>query len=177
MVFLLWSCEAGSDLPFGVFSGALLSFTWPAGGPSGEIAGYHCHHETGADAFDAAQYRLGRSSDGFRPTERLLDLLAALLRQCVAVMAGGWAVKGGIPSDATVAHVLVSKCANHLPLYRQAQIYCRQGIDLDRSTLAAWVGKAAYELKPVFNALIADLKRSTKLFMPSRQIALQSPAG
>ena len=50
-------------------------------------------------------------------------------------------------------------------------------LDLDRSTLAAWVGKAAYELKPVFNALIADLKRSTKLFMPSRPIALQSPAG
>ena len=36
---------------------------------------------------------------------------------------------------------------------------------LDRSTLAAWVGKAAYELKPVFTALIADLKRSQKLFM------------
>ena len=55
--------------------------------------------------------------------------------------------------------------ADHLPLYRQAQIYSRQGLDLDRSTLAAWVGKAAYELKPVFTALIADLKRSSKLFM------------
>jgi transposase len=62
-------------------------------------------------------------------------------------------------------------------LYRQAQIYTRQGIDLDRSTLAAWVGKAAFELWPVFDALIADLKRSSKLFMPSRQIAAQSPAG
>jgi len=62
-------------------------------------------------------------------------------------------------------------------LYRQAQIYSRQGIDLDRSTLAAWVGKAAFELRPVFDALIADLKRSSQLFMPSRQIAAQSPAG
>ena len=82
-----------------------------------------------------------------------------------------------MPTEATVAHVLVSKYADHLPLYRQAQIYSRQGVangtrtggvplaTLDRSTLAAWVGKAAYELKPVFNALIADLKRSTKLFM------------
>lgn len=86
-------------------------------------------------------------------------------------------IPGGMPTEATVAHVLVSKYADHLPLYRQAQIYSRQGIDLDRSTLAAWVGKAAYELKPVFTALIADLKRSTKLFMPSRQIAAQSPAG
>ena len=79
--------------------------------------------------------------------------------------------------QASPAGQRVSKYADHLPLYRQAQIYSRQGIDLDRSTLAAWVGKAAYELKPVFNALIADLKRSTKLFMPSRPIALQSPAG
>ena len=67
--------------------------------------------------------------------------------------------------------------ADHLPLYRQAQIYSCQGVangtrtggaplaTLDRSTLAAWVGKAAYELKPVFTALIADLKRSQKLFM------------
>jgi transposase len=84
---------------------------------------------------------------------------------------------GGMPTEATVAHVLVSKYADHRPLYRQAQIYGHQGIDLDRSTLAGWVGKAAYELRPIFDALITDLKRSTKLFMPSRQIAAQSPAG
>ena len=86
-------------------------------------------------------------------------------------------IAGGMPTEATVAHVLGSRYADHLPLYRQAQTYSRQGIDLDRSTLAAWVGKAAYELKPVFTALIADLKRSSKLFMPSRPIAVQSPAG
>lgn len=61
--------------------------------------------------------------------------------------------------------MLVGKYADHLPLYRQAQIYSRQGVDLDRSTLADWVGRAAFELRPVFDALIADLKRSTKLFM------------
>ena len=49
-------------------------------------------------------------------------------------------IAGGMPTEATLAHVLVSKYADHLPLYRQAQIYSRQGIDLDRSTLAAWVG-------------------------------------
>ena len=47
-------------------------------------------------------------------------------------------IEGGIPTEATVAHVLVSKYADHLPLYRQAQIYSRQGVDLDRSTLADW---------------------------------------
>jgi len=74
-------------------------------------------------------------------------------------------IPGGMPTEATVAHVLVSKYADHLPLYRQAQIYSRQGVDLDRSTLAGWVGKAAYELRPVSDALIANLKCSTKLFM------------
>ncbi|MBT2132197.1 IS66 family transposase, partial [Aliiroseovarius lamellibrachiae] len=61
------------------------------------------------------------------------------------------------------------------PLYRQAQIYARQGVDLDRSTLAGWVGRAAYELRPVFDALIADLKRSTKLFMDETRAPVLNP--
>lgn len=52
-------------------------------------------------------------------------------------------IEGGIPTEATVAHVLVGKYADHLPLYRQAQIYARQGVNLDRSTLADWVGKGS----------------------------------
>ena len=86
-------------------------------------------------------------------------------------------IEGGMPTEATVASVIVGKFADHLPLYRQAQIYARQGVDLDRSTLAAWVGKAAYELTPVYDALLKNLKQSTKLFMPSRQHALHAPAG
>ena len=84
-------------------------------------------------------------------------------------------IPGGMPTEVTVAHVLVSKYADHLPLYRQAQIYSRQGIELDRSTLAAWVGKAAHELKPVFTALIADLKRSQKLFMDETRAPVLNP--
>ena len=84
-------------------------------------------------------------------------------------------VAGGMPTEATLAHVLVSKYADHLPLYRQAQIYSRQGIDLDRSTLATWVGKSAFELTPVYEALIADLKRSTKLFMDETPAPVLAP--
>jgi transposase len=73
-------------------------------------------------------------------------------------------IEGGLPTEATVAHVLVSKYADHLPLYRQAQIYARQGITLDRSTLADWVGRAAWLLRPVHEQLLATLKTSTKLF-------------
>jgi transposase len=84
-------------------------------------------------------------------------------------------IQAGLPTEATVAHVLVSKYADHLPLYRQAQIMSRQGIDLARSTLADWVGRAAYELRPVFDALIADLKRSAKLFMDETRAPVLDP--
>lgn len=84
-------------------------------------------------------------------------------------------IPAGLPTEATVAHVLVAKYADHLPLYRQAQIISRQGIDLDRSTLADWVGRAAFELRPVFDALIADLKRSTKLFMDETRAPVLDP--
>ncbi|MGD0188090.1 MAG: IS66 family transposase [Roseiarcus sp.] len=73
-------------------------------------------------------------------------------------------IEGGLPTEATVAHVLVSKYADHLPLYRQAQIYERQGLRLDRSTLADWVGRAAFHLRPVRERILADLRSSTKLF-------------
>lgn len=93
----------------------------------------------------------------------------------VQTPAPGHIVPSGMPTEATIAHVLVSKYADHLPLYRQAQIYGRQGIDLDRSTLAAWVGRAAFELRPVFDALIADLKKSAKLFMDETRAPVLDP--
>jgi len=73
-------------------------------------------------------------------------------------------IEGGMPTEATVAHVLIAKYADHLPLYRQAQIYARQGVALDRSTLADWVGRAAFLLRPVRDRLLDKLKTSTKLF-------------
>ena len=73
-------------------------------------------------------------------------------------------IDGGLPTDATVAQVLVAKYADHLPLYRQAQIYARQGINLDRSTLADWVGHAAWHLRPLHERLLARLKQRPRLF-------------
>jgi transposase len=58
-------------------------------------------------------------------------------------------IKGGLPTEAMVASVLVGKYAWHLPLYRQAQMLAAQGLDLKRSILAFWVGYAAAELKPL----------------------------
>lgn len=74
-------------------------------------------------------------------------------------------IAGGLPTEATIASVIVSKYADHVPLYRQAQIYARQDIKLDRSTLADWVGRSAFELRPVYDGILEDLKSSAKLFM------------
>jgi transposase len=93
----------------------------------------------------------------------------------VQALAPARLIPAGLPTEAMIAHVLVAKYADHLPLYRQAQIYARQGVDLDRSTLAHWVGRAAFELKPVFDCLTADLKRSSKLFMDETRAPVLDP--
>jgi transposase len=88
-------------------------------------------------------------------------------RACEAVvpaLAPARVIEGGLPTDALLAQVLVSKYADHLPLYRQAQIYARQGISLDRSTLADWVGRAAWHLRPVQERRLAQLTTSPRLF-------------
>ena len=59
-------------------------------------------------------------------------------------------IKGGLPTKAMVALVLVSKYAWHLPLYRQAQMLAAQGLAIKRSMLAFWVGYAAAELRPIY---------------------------
>ena len=62
-------------------------------------------------------------------------------------------VDRGLPGPGLLAHVLVSKYADHLPLYRQSVIYAREGVQLPRSTLADWVGQASALLRPLDDAL------------------------
>ena len=66
-------------------------------------------------------------------------------------------VEGGMPTEALIAHVLVAKYADHLPLYRQAQIYARQGVNLDRSTLADW---AEQPKAPTMRSIAGRLRRA-----------------
>ncbi|TMI86726.1 MAG: IS66 family transposase, partial [Bacillati bacterium ANGP1] len=69
----------------------------------------------------------------------------------------------GLAGPGFLAHVLVSKYADHLPLYRQSQIYAREGLDLDRSTLADWVGGASELLEPLVRSLGRYVMSATKL--------------
>ena len=86
-----------------------------------------------------------------------------------------WLIEGGLPTEGTLAHVTVSKYADHLPLYRQCQIFSRGGVNLDRSTLATWCGITAYHLAPVVDRMLVHLKRSTRLFMDETRAPVLDP--
>ena len=64
-----------------------------------------------------------------------------------------YVIDKGIASAELLSHVLVSKYADHLPLYRQRQIFLRAGIDLSRSTLSDWIARCGVELEPLADAL------------------------
>ena len=84
-------------------------------------------------------------------------------------------VPGGLPSEALLADVLVKKYADHLPLYRQAQIMARQGVTIDRATLANWVGRAAGYLKPIVARQREELLRGARLFVDETTAKVLAP--
>jgi len=75
-------------------------------------------------------------------------------------------IERGRPGPGLLAHVLVNKYADHSPLYRQSQIFSREGIDLDRSTLADWVGKSTALLEPLADAIARHVLKGQALNGP-----------
>ena len=84
-------------------------------------------------------------------------------------------IEGGMPTEATVAHVLVARYADHLPLYRQAQILARQGIEISRAVLADWLGTATREIAPVMQRLHEILQASPRLFADETTMPVLDP--
>jgi transposase len=84
-------------------------------------------------------------------------------------------ISGGMASEALLAHVLVAKYADFLPLYRQAQIFARQGIALDRSTLCDWVGRACWWLEPLWRLLRRHVMASTRIFADDTLLPVLDP--
>jgi transposase len=84
-------------------------------------------------------------------------------------------IEGGIPTEALVAHVLVARYADHLPLYRQAQMMARQGVILERSTLSFWMGYAAAEVAPVVARLREIMLTSTRIFADETVVPVLDP--
>ena len=84
-------------------------------------------------------------------------------------------VEGGLPTEAFIAWLLVSKYADALPLYRLSQILARSGVVVDRSTLADWVGRASFHLDAIVRRMLEHLKTSTKLFMDETTAPVLDP--
>ena len=81
----------------------------------------------------------------------------------------------GLAGPGLLAHVLMAKYGDHLPLYRQAQMYAREGVDLDRSTLADWVGSTSTLLDPLIAALARHVFDGDKLHADDTPVPVLAP--
>ena len=84
-------------------------------------------------------------------------------------------IERGRPGPGLLAHVLIAKYADHLPLYRQSGIYAREGVELERSTLADWVGRSAALLDPLIEALRKDVLASDVLHGDDTPVPVLAP--
>lgn len=84
-------------------------------------------------------------------------------------------IEKGIAGPGLLAHVLVNKYADHSPLYRQSQIFAREGVYLDRSTLAGWVGKSAALLEPLADAIQRHVLKAQAIFADDTPVKMLSP--
>ncbi len=84
-------------------------------------------------------------------------------------------IAGGIATPALLAHVLVSKYADHLPLYRQSRIFARYGVELERSTLSGWVGGACWWLDALHERLGRHVFGSDHIFADDTPIPVLDP--
>src|SRR5208282_2462629 len=81
----------------------------------------------------------------------------------------------GRATPGTLAHLLVAKYCDHLPLYRQSEIYAREGIDLDRSTLCDWVGQATWLLAPIVASIRSHVLAGEKIHGDDTPVPVLTP--
>lgn len=84
-------------------------------------------------------------------------------------------IAGGLATPGLLAHVLIAKYCDHLPLYRQSKIFARHGVELDRSTLAGWVGGAAWWLEALHRRLAEHVTGSDVLFADDTPVPVLDP--
>ena len=89
--------------------------------------------------------------------------------------APSWAIDKGLPGPGLLAHMLVAKYADHLPLYRQEAIYARGGVELSRSTLAGWVGAVCRTMAPLGEALRRYVLDAKKLHGDDTPVPVLAP--
>ena len=102
-------------------------------------------------------------------------LACACCERIVQAAAPSRPIERGIAGPGLLAHVLVSKYCDHLPLYRQSEIYAREGVDLERSTLADWVGGTSALLAPLVEALRRHVLSAAKLHADDTPVPVLAP--
>ena len=84
-------------------------------------------------------------------------------------------IERGLAGPSLLAHVLVAKYCDHQPLYRQAEMYAREGVELERSTLADWVGGCSRLLEPLVEALHRHVMSASKLHADDTPVPVLAP--
>lgn len=126
----------------------------------------------GEDVTEILEYRPGR----FHVVRHVRPKLSC--RSCEAITQAVMPelpIERGRPGPGLLAHVLVSKYRDHLPLHRQAEIYAREGVALSRSTLADWVGRSAALLQPLVERLRAEAMASPRLHADDTPVPVLAP--
>ena len=128
--------------------------------------------ELGCDTTEELEYVPGR----FVVNQIIRPRMACIYCECISqAPMPSRPIEKGIPGPGLLAHVLVSKYADHLPLYRQAQIFAREGLDMDRSTLAGWVGKSAALLEPLAEAIKRYVLSGQGIFADDTPVKMLAP--
>jgi transposase len=102
-------------------------------------------------------------------------LTCASCEKIVQAEAASRPIVRGMAGPGLLAHVLVSKYCDHLPLYRQSEIYARDGVELDRSTMAEWVGGCSRLLEPLVEALRRHVMNAEKLHADDTPVPVLAP--
>ncbi len=140
-----------------------------------EAACPHCGGELkslGEDVSEMLEYVPAR----FRVIRQVRPKLAcARCDKIVQAEAPPRPIARGLAGPGLLAHVLVSKYCDHLPLYRQEEIYAREGVELERATLADWVGGASGLLAPLVEALRRHVRSAEKLHADDTPVPVLAP--
>ena len=130
----------------------------------------HCFDELCTEQLDIAPAQLR-----VRVTRRPRYACRTCQEAVVVAEAPGRPIDGGMPTEALIVHVVVSKYCDSLPLYRQSQMLARQGSALDRSTLSNWVGSACWWLTPLYELVVGTVLSSTKIFADDTSLPVLDP--
>jgi transposase len=128
--------------------------------------------QIGQDVADQLEYVPGR----FKVIRHVRPKLACV--RCEGIfqaLAPSRPIVRGLPGPALLAHVMVAKYCDHMPLYRQSRIYAREGVDIERSTMAGWVGQGDALMEPLAAALGRYTLDSAKVHADDTPVPVLDP--